>query len=213
MLRVVSTGTPWSGVAAYPGVIWVCFFFFWLLNIFVIWKGINTIRLLEGVGAPLMLAVGILLFWWITNKAGGLGPVFNTPSKFRDNAEFFRFFIPSLTGMVGFWSTVALNIPTSPIRHQPACPGARSNAGFANRHDRLFVHRRGSHFRVRGPVRRADLGSRRADRPVQPARRGDGRTGRDPHRDSEHQRRRNVVSPSNDFSNLNPRLISFRTGG
>ena len=23
----------------------------------------------------------------------------------------------------------------------------------------------------------------------------------------------NVVSPSNDFSNLNPRLISFRTGG
>jgi len=25
--------------------------------------------------------------------------------------EFMRFFIPSLTGMVGFWATVALNIP------------------------------------------------------------------------------------------------------
>src|SRR5712671_3597746 len=28
MLQIVSTGMPWSGVAANPGVIWVCFFFF-----------------------------------------------------------------------------------------------------------------------------------------------------------------------------------------
>jgi nucleobase:cation symporter-1, NCS1 family len=35
----------------------------------------------------------------------------STPSKFRTFAEFFHFFIPSLTGVVGFWATVALNIP------------------------------------------------------------------------------------------------------
>src|SRR5260370_16248754 len=34
-----------------------------------------------------------------------------TPSKFQTFGEFFRFFIPSLTGVVGFWATVSLNIP------------------------------------------------------------------------------------------------------
>jgi NCS1 family nucleobase:cation symporter-1 len=90
------------------GGIWVCFFAFWALNIFVIWKGIETIKFLEGVAAPFMLAVGLLLLWWILRMAGGLGPVLSAPSKFHSTAEFVRFFIPSLTGMVGFWATVAL---------------------------------------------------------------------------------------------------------
>src|SRR5437588_12788344 len=58
-----------------------------------------------------MLGIGLLLLWWITRKAGGLGPVLSSPSKFRTTSEFLHFFIPSLTGMVGFWATVALNIP------------------------------------------------------------------------------------------------------
>jgi nucleobase:cation symporter-1, NCS1 family len=101
----------WPPARQMPGSVWVCFFFFWALNMWVIWKGIDTIRWLEGVGAPFLLAVGLLLFWWVTGKAGGLGPVLNTPSKFQTTQEFVRFFIPSLTGMVGFWATVALNIP------------------------------------------------------------------------------------------------------
>ncbi len=99
------------GVAQMPAGVWICFFAFWALNMFVIWKGIETIKFLEGIGAPFMLGVGLLLLWWITNKAGGLGPVLSAPSKFRTNAEFLHFFVPSLTGMVGFWATVALNIP------------------------------------------------------------------------------------------------------
>src|SRR5205807_1783056 len=102
---MLAVAAPSTG--ALPGVAWVCFFAFWLLNMFVIWRGIETIRFLEGVSAPLMLATGLLLLWWITGKAGGLGPVFTAPGKFRGNAEFLRFFVPSLTGMVGFWSTVA----------------------------------------------------------------------------------------------------------
>src|SRR5580693_7720934 len=62
--------------------IWVCFYAFWALNIFVIWKGIDTIKVLEGIAAPFMLAVGLLLLWWITSLAGGLGPVLSAPSKF-----------------------------------------------------------------------------------------------------------------------------------
>jgi len=97
----------------FPGAHWVCFFFFWAINMFVVWKGIETIKFLEGIGAPFMLIVGLLLLAWITRKAGGFGPVLHTESKFHSTGEFIRFFIPALTGMVGFWSTVALNIRIS----------------------------------------------------------------------------------------------------
>ena len=101
----------WPASAQLPAGIWICFFSFWALNIFVIWRGIETIKVLEGIGAPFMLLVGLLLLFWITNKAGGMGPVLSAPSKFKTTGEFLAFFIPSLTGMVGFWATVALNIP------------------------------------------------------------------------------------------------------
>src|SRR5450755_5094119 len=31
---------------------WLCFFAFWLLNLVVIWNGIDMIKFLEGIGAP-----------------------------------------------------------------------------------------------------------------------------------------------------------------
>ena len=77
----------------------------------VVWRGIDTIKFLEGVGAPFLLIVGLALLWFVVSKAGGFGPVLSAPSKFHTTAEFVHFFIPSLTGMVGFWATVALNIP------------------------------------------------------------------------------------------------------
>src|SRR5438132_9757251 len=89
----------------------VCFVFFWLLNVLVIVRGIKTIRFLQGISAPFLLLIGLALLLWARGKAGGFGPMLATPSKFRSFGEFFRFFIPSLTGVVGFWATVALNIP------------------------------------------------------------------------------------------------------
>src|SRR3989440_11540007 len=62
----------WPAVSD-PSVVWICFGAFWLLNIFVIWKGIDTIKFLEGIGAPFMLGVGLLVLWWITSKDGGFG--------------------------------------------------------------------------------------------------------------------------------------------
>src|SRR5438067_5422634 len=56
MLQILAPA--WAHFA--PGK-WVCFFAFWALNIAVIWRGIETIKVLEGIGAPFMLGIGLLL--------------------------------------------------------------------------------------------------------------------------------------------------------
>lgn len=89
----------------------LCFGLFWLLNLYVIVRGIDTIRFLQGVTAPFLLAIGLVLLLWARQQAGGFGPMLSAPSKFKTFGEFFLFFVPSLTGVVAFWATVALNIP------------------------------------------------------------------------------------------------------
>jgi NCS1 family nucleobase:cation symporter-1 len=209
MLSIIAPG--W---AQFAGGKWICFFAFWALNMFVVYRGIETIKFLEGVAAPFMLAVGLLLLWWVTGKAGGFGPVLSQPSKFRSAGEFFAFFIPALTAMVGFWATVALNIPdfTRYARSQKAqmlgqalgLPAAMTLYSFigvavTSASAVLFGHPIWDPVELLGKFNQplvafvalialliATLNTNVAA---------------------------NVVSPSNDFSNLNPRLISFRTGG
>ena len=61
--------------------------------------------------SPFLLVSGLFLVWWVSRLAGGWGPIWNTPSRFQTASDFLHFFIPALTGMVGFWATIALNIP------------------------------------------------------------------------------------------------------
>jgi nucleobase:cation symporter-1, NCS1 family len=204
----------WPKAAALPGSLWACFLIFWSINMLVVWRGIETIKMLQGIGAPFMLAVGLLLLFWITAKAGGLGPVLHTPSKFRNTSEFIAFFIPALTGMVGFWATVALNIPdfTRYAKSQRAqmvgqalgLPTAMTLYAFigvavtsasavifgAPIWDPVILLGKFNEplvaFIALIAIMLATLNTNVAA---------------------------NVVSPSNDFSNLRPNLISFRRGG
>ncbi|MVT07990.1 NCS1 family nucleobase:cation symporter-1 [Chitinophaga tropicalis] len=97
------------GLATGPAI---CFFLFWLLNMYVVYLGIESIRkLLVFKAIFLPLAALALLYWAINAVSGGLGPILTQPSRFTSNAEFWAFFIPGLTGMVGFWATLSLNIP------------------------------------------------------------------------------------------------------
>jgi NCS1 family nucleobase:cation symporter-1 len=200
--------------ASSPSFVWICFGAFWLLNMAVVWRGIETIRVLEGIGAPFMLGVGLLLLFWITHKAGGFGPVLSTPGKFRTTGAFLKFFVPSLTAMVGFWATVALNIPdfTRYAKSQkaqalgqalglPAAMTLYSFIGVAVTSASVVLfgepiwdpvvligrfHQPAIALVALVAILIATLNTNVAA---------------------------NVVSPSNDFSNLNPQLISFRTGG
>lgn len=87
------------------------FLIFWGMNVYFIVKGTESIKWLEALAAPFLLAVGIALLGWAYVRIGSFGPMFQQPSKFQTAGEFWRFFIPSLTGMVGFWATLSLNIP------------------------------------------------------------------------------------------------------
>jgi nucleobase:cation symporter-1, NCS1 family len=93
----------------------VCFLFFWGINMLVVYKGIDCIRWLLNIKAPLLIALGLLLLWWAYQNAGGFGPILSQPSAFDPgepkSGQFFAFFVPALTGMVGFWATLSLNIP------------------------------------------------------------------------------------------------------
>jgi len=100
----------WPGWANVGGGVWICFFAFWLMNMYVVVRGTESIRILEAWGAPFLLLVSAALLVWAYVKAGGWGPMFTAKSKFMSFREFFPFFMISLTGMVGFWSTLALNI-------------------------------------------------------------------------------------------------------
>ncbi len=96
------------GLATGPAI---CFFIFWLLNMYVVYLGIESIRKLLVFKAFFLPAAALALLFWAINAAHGLGPVLQQPSKFSNTTEFFTFFFPALTGMVGFWATLSLNIP------------------------------------------------------------------------------------------------------
>src|ERR1700682_1475255 len=209
--RIGALAPAW-GPFAYGAAL--CFTGFWLLNVVVILRGIETIRFLQGISAPFLLLIGFALLLWARGKAGGFGPMLATPSKFQSFSDFFRFFVPSLTGVVGFWATVSLNIPdfTRYARSQrdqmvgqalglPATMTFYSFIGIAVTSATLIIFgqalwdpvavlsRLGNPF----AVVIAMLALLMATLNVNVA--------------------ANVVSPANDFSNLLPRRISFRTGG
>ncbi len=94
---------------------WACFLFFWAINMYVIYKGVESIRFLLNVKAPLLIALGLALLAWAYVQAGGFGPMLSTPSAFAPGqpkaGQFWTFFFPALTANVGFWATLSLNIP------------------------------------------------------------------------------------------------------
>jgi len=97
------------GLATGPGI---CFLLFWGINMWVVWLGVDSIKkLLVFKAFFLPLAALALLYWAISHVSGGLAPVLAIPSRFPNGAAFWAFFIPALTGMVGFWATLSLNIP------------------------------------------------------------------------------------------------------
>lgn len=93
----------------------ICFLAFWAINMWVIYKGIDCIRWLLVIKAPLLIILGLALLGWAYSQAGGFGTMLSQPSQFDPGqpkaGQFWSVFFPSLTGMIAFWATLSLNIP------------------------------------------------------------------------------------------------------
>jgi NCS1 family nucleobase:cation symporter-1 len=89
----------------------ITFMIFWSLNVAIVLWGMNSVRVFENWAAPLVLVMAFALLVWIVWRAGGTGTLMTRPSKFQTLGEFWPVFIPSLTGTIGFWATLSLNIP------------------------------------------------------------------------------------------------------
>ncbi|HEU5351643.1 MAG TPA: NCS1 family nucleobase:cation symporter-1 [Terracidiphilus sp.] len=204
----------WPSLAARPITLWACFLGFWLLNMWVVWKGVDVIRSLQGFGAPFMFVMAALLLIWVRMKAGSFGTMLSTPSQFHSTRAFLAVFFPSLTAMVGYWATLALNIPdfTRYSKSQSAQSWGQAfglpvamvlytfvGISVTSASAVLFGHPIWNPITLIAQFHQpvvaflAMVAILVATLNVNIG--------------------ANVVSPSNDFSNLNPRLISFRTGG
>ncbi len=199
---------------AVPAVGWVCFVGFWLLNMAVVWRGVESIRFLQSYSAPFMLVMSALLLGYMLRKAGGFGPMLAAPSQFATTGAFLRYFVPALTGMVGYWATLSLNIPdfTRYAKNQDAqivgqafgLPVAMTLYSFlgiacTSASAVIFGKPIWSPVELLGRFHQpwlAFLGLIALLVATLNVNIG-----------------ANVVGPSNDFANLNPERISFRTGG
>lgn len=193
---------------------WLSFLIFWGINIGIIYRGMNLLRVVENWSAPYVLVVTAILLVWAVKAADGFGPLLSQPGKFGTMAEFLPVFVPSLTAMIGFWATLSLNMPdfTRFGRSQreqaigqavalPTTMFAFAAMGVLITSASAILYgepiwdpiRLVGHFSNPWIVGFAMFSVVVATLAVNIA--------------------ANVVSPANDFANALPRWISFRTGG
>jgi NCS1 family nucleobase:cation symporter-1 len=89
----------------------LCFMIFWAINVYFIVRGMESIKWMEALSAPFLLLVGVALVWWAYQAADGFGPIFTQPATLDTAAKFWPVFGAGLTAMVGYWATLSLNIP------------------------------------------------------------------------------------------------------
>ena len=118
LLNVLFGGTLATDALPFLGINLVqtfCFILFWGLQLIIVYRGIESIRLLETWAAPFLILMGLALLAWAWVKANGFGEMMAQPSAFEPGGakegQFWSVFFPSLTAMVGFWATLSLNIP------------------------------------------------------------------------------------------------------
>ena len=192
----------------------LCFFAFWLLNMFIVYLGVESIKKLLVFKAIFLPVAALALLFWAINAAHGLGPILDQPSKFSDTSSFFKFFFPALTGMVGFWATLSLNIPdfTRYAKSQRAqvkgqiigLPPSMTLFAFIGvvvtsatvivyGNPEWDIVKLAGRFENKVMVSIAMIGIIISTLATNIA--------------------ANIVSPANDFSNLSPQKINFKTGG
>ena len=191
----------------------ICFFAFWFLNMYIVYLGVESIRKLLVFKAIFLPLAALALLAWAITAAKGLGPILEQPSKLH-GSDFWKYFFPALTGMVGFWATLSLNIPDF-TRYAKSQKAQISGQAIGLPPSMTLFAFIGVVVTSATPI---VYGSTIWD-PVQLAGKFDNKllvsfamlaviistlaT----------NIAANIVSPANDFANLSPNKINFKTGG
>jgi len=208
-------GAAWPGWKDVPGGLAIAFAIFWGIQVLVILRGTEGIKILESWSAPLLLGGGALLLAWAISRGGGFGRVLGQSATLQQgHSAFWAVFPAALTANVGYWATLSLNIPdfTRYAKSQrsqmlgqalglPTTMTAFAFIGVAVTSATIIVFGQAiwdpvvlvSKIGGAGVIIFSALVVLAAQLTTNMA--------------------ANVVSPSNDFSNLNPRRISYVTGG
>ena len=102
----------WPAWRTIGGSEWIAFAAFWLVQVWIILRGLEGIRRLESWSAPLLLGGGLLLLWWAVSHTGGIGPMLTESVRLQQGrGSFWVLFPAALTANVGYWATLSLNIP------------------------------------------------------------------------------------------------------
>jgi NCS1 family nucleobase:cation symporter-1 len=110
--RLAGNGwTTVSGFGGYPWTLWLSFALFWLVQMGLIYFGIDALRRFENYAAPLVMLAFTALLVWILVKAHGIGPILHQSGSLGWGGKFWPVFWPSLMAMIAFWSTMSLNMP------------------------------------------------------------------------------------------------------
>jgi len=109
----------WPGITTLPQLLpafvglntgeFLCFMLFWAMNVWIVLRGMDSIKFLETWGSPFLLAVGAALLIWAWRRAGGIEPMLQNPPNARGGVG--AIFGVGLTSAVAFWGTMALSIP------------------------------------------------------------------------------------------------------
>jgi NCS1 family nucleobase:cation symporter-1 len=205
----------WSGWAGLAGGKAIGFAVFWLIQVCIIIKGTEGIKILESWSAPLLLLGGLALLVWAIRNGGGLANILGQSSRLQQgNIPFWTLFPAALTANVGYWATLSLNIPdfTRYAKNQrsqmsgqalglPTTMTAFAFIGVAVTAATIVVFGKAVWDPIQlvtmigtpGVIIFGALVVLAAQLTTNMA--------------------ANVVSPANDFSNLAPRRISYVTGG
>jgi len=208
-------GAAWAGWKDLPGGVAIAFAIFWAIQVLVILRGTEGIKVLESWSAPLLLGGGALLLAWGISRGGGFAHVLGQSATLQQgHAAFWTIFPAALTANVGYWATLSLNIPdfTRYAKSQrsqmlgqalglPTTMTAFAFIGVAVTSATIIVFGQPiwdpvvlvSKIGGAGVIIFSALVVLAAQLTTNMA--------------------ANVVSPSNDFSNLNPRRINYVTGG
>ena len=53
------------------------------MNVFIIYKGMDLLRMVENWAAPFVLVMTAALLWWAVSRANGIGPLLAEPGKYH----------------------------------------------------------------------------------------------------------------------------------